>query len=138
MGCSGGDSPDTLGEPFGYATLRDLSVNIQVTIDGAPAPSVRVQIADVLRVDANGNLPESLVSGSLYFAGLTGQDGRVVGELRLPEIVGEVAVVAHVPGTSGLYSEPLLRSAWGPFAPSARLHVAASVLGNLDLALTTN
>lgn len=139
VGCSGGGgSSDAQGETFDHATTRDFILDLKLTVDGVPAPGARIQIGDELRVDTNGELPESRVSGTLYFTGVTDQEGKILTELRLPEVVGQVALVAHVPGTSGPYSEPLLRSAWGPFAPSARIHVAADELGSIELALTTD
>jgi hypothetical protein len=138
VGCYGGDnSVDAPDDLFNYATTSNLSVDVRVTVDGAPASFARIQISDTLQADANGELPENRVNGTIYFAGLTDQDGRLTGEFQVPEIIEQVAVVAHVPGASGLYSEPLLRSAWGPFAPSARIHVSVNTLDTIELALVT-
>ncbi|MEM8713652.1 MAG: hypothetical protein AAGG01_22140 [Planctomycetota bacterium] len=134
--CSGGnDGPSAPDGSFDYATTRDAALGIHVTVDGSPAGRCRVQVASVTPALPGREPVADGVSGALFFAGLTDENGWLDSELRLPSAVDEVAVVVHRAGTSGAYTDPSLRDGWGHFAPSARVHVPIGSLSGIEVAL---
>lgn len=136
VACSGGnDGPAAPAGSFDYATTRDAVLGVHVTVDGSPAGRCRVQVASVTPALPGHEPVADGVSGALYFAGLTDENGWLDSELRIPSAVDEVAVVVHRAGTSGGYTDPSLRDRWGHFAPSARVHVPIVSLSRIEVAL---
>ena len=137
-GVSSGDGGDGQGgdaATFDFATTRDVSLGVTVTVDGSPAEGAVVRILDVLR-PVPGVPIEDVTLGGQYATARSGADGVARGDFRMPTRIDEVDVVVTLPGTTGPISESGLRELWGPFAPAARVHVLPSHLDDLVIALT--
>lgn len=133
----GGDGVPHKG-PFDHSLTNDVEFGVRVTLDGAACAFARVQVTSLGRTKPGDNGPAPGPPDALYLSGLTDEDGFLHAAMRLPEVVREVAVVVHVPGASGAYTDPALAAAWGPFAPSSRIHSPVTSLSQVELALSTD
>jgi len=126
---------DGCEEPFDYAATKTEAFGLVVTIAGQPAAGVSVTLADALVEPGEGQTIEDLITGNVYYQGMTDAAGRVTATVKIPTRFDAVDVIVNTPDAVGAYTVESLRALWGPFAPSARVTVPRGFLGDVTVDL---
>ncbi len=129
-GCEDCRDADACGAGFDFVTHASIPFHIAVSVDGMPEAGVVVSLESSRDDDSSGPAGE-------YVAGATDSAGIFSGEVRVPIHVESLDAVVHLPGFRGPYSDESQRTQWGPFAPSARLHVLPAQLADLHIPLVS-
>lgn len=130
-GCDDCRDSDTCGAGFDFVTHASVPFRISVSVDGTPEAGVVVSLESSRDDRGSGE------AGGEYLAGATDTTGTFAGEVRIPIHLETLDAVVHLPGFRGPYSDERQRTQWGPFAPSARLHVLPAQLADLHIPLVS-
>jgi len=121
--------------PFDYSATTTESLALTVTLDGQPAANVSVTLTDALVAPRDGQTIEELITGNVYYQGMTDAAGRLTATVKIPTRFDAVDVIVNTPDAVGPYTVESLRALWGPFAPAARVTVVRGFLGEVTVDL---
>ncbi len=136
-GAEGGDDGGGGGgdEPFSFETTEEIPVSLQVASRGTPIPLAKVTITNALPQPGEGQTIEDLITGNVYFQGMTDAEGRIDTTIQVPEKFGQLDVIVIKRGMTGPYSVEGFRELWGPFGPAARVTLSRHQMGDVSVDL---
>jgi LruC domain-containing protein len=131
MSCTAGeDRPSP--EEFDFRLTEEVGFNVEVRHSNSPIPRALVQITSEGHRTVSG---QSDGGGSVYYRGYTDSEGRVTGVFLAPTTEERFSVVVQARGYDGPYSDSVLMTALGHFAPSSWQGVTARELNGMTVAL---
>lgn len=128
-------SPGGGGDDFTFETTEELDVDVQIATRGTPIPGAKITITNALPLPGEGQVIEDLITGNVYYQGLTDAEGRIQTKIRVPKKFGDLDVIVIKRGMTGPYAVEEFRELWGPFGPAARVRFGRSGLGNAQIEL---
>ncbi|MEQ8764545.1 MAG: hypothetical protein RL885_11495 [Planctomycetota bacterium] len=128
-------SPGGGGDDFTFETTEELEVDLQVASRGTPISGAKITITNALPLPGEGQVIEDLITGNVYYQGLTDDDGRIQTTIRVPEKYGDLDVIVIKRGMTGPYAVEEFRELWGPFGPAARVRLGRAALDGAQVEL---
>ena len=117
---------------FGFSLRTEHALFVSTSAGGAPLRGASIQLLNPLEVGGDGRPTRT---GGALFEGATGVEGTCSAVVALPTATRELDLVVHHPDYEGPYEDEALRTAWGPFAPTAWVRVDVEDLASLSIEL---
>jgi len=125
-GSNGSSNTKRIGVPFTFATSKVQHFSLRLRNQGAP-----VAFASVTLTAAQTD-PE-IPPADVFFRGATDSEGNVATEIPIPTRFKQFDVVVQKRGLTGPFSREDIRTANGPFAPTARVTVSRKDLSKVTI-----